>query len=69
MTPISVGLKNRFVELHNGTFQDLVAYWYDTSLKKYNIEDFSNITFTEYDSSIVSIEGSKITALKEGRTI
>ena len=67
-TPISVGLDNRFVQLHTGTSKDLECKWYDTLLGGHLVEDLSLISFSEYDESIVKIEGAKITALKEGRT-
>lgn len=67
-TPISVGLDNRFVQLHTGTSKDLECKWYDTLLGGHAVEDLSLISFSEYDEAIVKIEGTKITALKEGRT-
>lgn len=67
-TPISVGLANRFVQLSNGQSKDLKCYWYDTALSKHEVTDLSLVSFSEYDTSIVKIEGNKITALKEGRT-
>lgn len=67
-TPVSVGLSNRFVQLNLGDKQTLIGYWYDSRLKRHDIEDFSKVTFSEYDESIVKIEGNSITALKEGTT-
>lgn len=46
----------------------LEIYWYDTDYNQTLIKDSSQLTFSDYDKTIISIKGLTVTPLKEGST-
>lgn len=46
----------------------LNVYWYNTDYKSAKIKDISEITFSDYDTDVISINGFKATPLKVGTT-
>ncbi|MBP1588028.1 MAG: Ig-like domain-containing protein [Clostridia bacterium] len=59
------------VKLNVGTtYNDLVVKWVDSTITTHAIEgdDIKNITFSDYDKSVIEFDGTAIKGLKEGKT-
>ncbi len=69
--PEGITTLDHLVKMHVGDVNDSFNfYWIDANISRHLIEndDIANITFSDYDTSLIKFEGTKITALKEGKT-
>lgn len=65
---VGVGTLPHKIEFNIENQYDLKTYWYDTCLKTHEIKDASKVRFYDYDESIISFDGFKITGKKVGKT-
>lgn len=66
---IGVSTENHYYVTNVGGSFDVVGYVYDDVIGREVIADTENMVFSDYDTSIVSFEGTKGTALGIGRTM
>lgn len=71
--PIPEGITtiDHLVKMHVGDVNESFrVYWIDANISRHEIkdDDIANITFSDYDTSLIKFDGIKITALKEGKT-
>ncbi len=69
--PEGITTIDHLVKMHVGDVNESFSvYWIDANISRHKIEgdDIGNIVFSDYDTSLIKFEGTKITALKEGKT-
>lgn len=67
--PIAISTTPHTVKLHLSDIENSFAVkWYDTTLRSYEIEDVSELVFSDYDASIVEFENGKLIPKSVGKT-